>query len=122
MSCQPHIEKEEEDRKQENQPHTPAHAGPLGHAQHPGHIPSQPHPRAVERVVEVCEVGRVAYLVADGYGDLSSINHWIGCSLTERAYIFQHLHLGADSLHFGVVLGLEGREDGVRVMAPVSIV
>jgi hypothetical protein len=48
---QPHVRKQQKHSQEKQQPHTPAHARPLGHEQHPVHSSAQADARAVERFV-----------------------------------------------------------------------
>ena len=101
-SEKPNPHKQHHHRRKKPQPHPPPDARPLRHPQHPPHRALQPDARALESVVHaVRQRGAVADLVADGDRELFELADFGG----------------EEGCRGRVVLGLEGLEDGVRVLA-----
>lgn len=118
-SGQPDVEEDQKDSQKEEQPHTPAHSGPLRHAEHTVHVPPDADAGVIEGVVQrLGQAGAIADFVPYGDGQLAlslAVSH---TSQWSRAYIFEHPHFGSDPLDLGVILGFQVREDGIGVMAP----
>lgn len=106
-SKQPHPSKQAPHRNEEAEPHFPPNSCLLSHSEHSPHGTLQSHSRIVETVVHlVCEGGRIADLIPDGNGELFELADFGG----------------QDGRAFGLVLGLERFEDGVRVLTSAVII
>ena len=70
-SRQPDVEKEQEDGKEESEPHFPANAGALCHPQHTIHISAETNTSVLEGVIEVRYGGGIPDLVANSNRELA---------------------------------------------------
>ena len=106
-SKQPHPRKHPPHAQQHQHPHLPPDPRPLRHPQHPPHRALQPRPCAFEGGVDVVgEFTRVADLVADRDGELFELRDFGG----------------EEGGRGGVILGLEGLEDGGGVLASAGMI
>lgn len=72
---QPDISEEEENGDEEKQPHSPAHARTLGHAQHSVHSAPKTDTRAIECVIHLVREGRrLPDLITNSERDLRNID------------------------------------------------